>query len=168
MPIAMAELPKLEAALNNLTVGDLKWYASALANSLPTRKGELVGVLLQLLQPARLRQLWGQLSPERQHLVSEVVHNLGGRYNAEMLHAKYPNVPAPQPPSGGTSSSHFEGESNFASAGAQAIASGVLVFTTTATLRGASGAGRPRSARGRTTSSRVVFGSERSIAPRTR
>jgi hypothetical protein len=97
----MAELPRLEAALNNMTVGDLKWYASALAEKLPTRKGELAAVMLQLLQPAQLRKVWGQLSPEQQHLVSEVVHNLGGRYNPEMLRAKYPNAPAPQPPSGG-------------------------------------------------------------------
>jgi hypothetical protein len=77
-------------------VSDLKWYAAAIADTLPTRKGELVSVMLSLLQPGQLRQLWGQLSPERQHLVGDVIYNLGGRYDAEMLRAKYPNVPAPQ------------------------------------------------------------------------
>jgi hypothetical protein len=101
MAVLNSELPKLEIALHNLTVPDLAWYASALTDAPPKRKGELVAVMLQLLQPARLRQLWGQLTPERQHIVSDIVHNLGGRYDAEMLRAKYPTVPAPQASPGG-------------------------------------------------------------------
>jgi hypothetical protein len=97
----MPELPRLEAALQSLTVSELKWYAAALADTLPTRKGELVSVMLSLLQPRELRRMWEQLSRERQHLVGDVIYNLGGRYNAEMLQAKYPNVPAPQAPPGG-------------------------------------------------------------------
>ncbi|HEX5688601.1 MAG TPA: hypothetical protein VFX76_01280, partial [Roseiflexaceae bacterium] len=101
MPVTIPELPRLEAALNNITVGEIKWYAGALADTLPTRKAELAAVVLKLLQPSHLRRLWGQLSPEQQHVVSDVVHSLGGRYNAEMLRAKYPETPAPASPPGG-------------------------------------------------------------------
>src|SRR5262245_26383359 len=93
------DLLKLEPILQNLTVSDLKWYAAFLPEKLPTRKGDLAALLLRaLLQPGQLRQLWGQLSAEQQYVVAEVVHNQGGRYNGEILRAKYPNVPTPQGP----------------------------------------------------------------------
>jgi hypothetical protein len=95
-------LPDLETAIYNLTVEDLKWYAAFLPAKTPTRKAELVAQLKQLLlDPARLRQLWAQIPTNHQQAVSEVAHKLNGRYNGEVLRAKYPNVPVPQGPQSG-------------------------------------------------------------------
>ena len=97
--IATPALPYLETAISSLTVEDLKWYAAFLPEKTPTRKGELIAQLKQmLLDPARLRQLWVQVPTNHQQVVAEVVHKLEGRYNGEVLRAKYPNVPAPQGP----------------------------------------------------------------------
>jgi hypothetical protein len=68
----------------------------------PTRKAELIALLVgALTNPEQLRQLYSQLPSAYQHTIAEVVHALGGRYQGEILRAKYPDVPAPKgPPSG--------------------------------------------------------------------
>jgi len=89
--------PNLDAALYALNVDDLKWYLSALPGSVPARKPELVAALKQALSdPATLRMLWSRLTRVQQLVVAEVAHNLGGRYNAGLLEAKYPDAPAPK------------------------------------------------------------------------
>ncbi|TAK34360.1 MAG: hypothetical protein EPO21_09855 [Chloroflexota bacterium] len=83
----------LRQALEGHTVEELKWYARALLDKLPTRKGELVTLLFDTLtNPTELRRLWGQLGPAEREVVAEVVHHLGGRYDAEIIEAKYPGV----------------------------------------------------------------------------
>jgi Helicase conserved C-terminal domain len=90
---------KLEPTLYGLSVEELKWYAAFLPEKSPTRKAELIALLLgALTDPDRLRQLYSQLPPAHQHTIAEVVHALSGRYNSEILRAKYPNVPAPKSP----------------------------------------------------------------------
>ncbi|HEU5103141.1 MAG TPA: helicase-associated domain-containing protein [Roseiflexaceae bacterium] len=93
--------PNLDSTLYTLNVEDLKWYLSVQPGSVPTRKPELVAALKQaLLDPAGLRALWSRLAPGQQQVVAEVAHNLGGHYDAGLLEAKYPEVPAPKHPRG--------------------------------------------------------------------
>jgi hypothetical protein len=92
-------LPTLENSLYALNVDELKWYVAALPGPAPTRKAELVAMLSRaLLDPANLRALWARLTPAQQHVIAEVVHNQGGRYNTEVIEAKYPSSVAPKTP----------------------------------------------------------------------
>ena len=89
--------PNLDGALFALNNDDLKWYLSALPGSLPTRKPELTAALKQALtDPATLEALWAKLTPVQQQVVAEVVHHLGGQYNAGLIEAKYPGSPLPK------------------------------------------------------------------------
>jgi hypothetical protein len=89
--------PTLDGALFALNVDDLKWYLGVLPGSIPTRKAELVAALKQALtDPATLRALWARLTPVQQQVVAEVVHHLGGQYNAGLIEAKYPGSPLPK------------------------------------------------------------------------
>src|SRR5213082_3486132 len=88
---AVPAYPNLDGALFALNVDDLKWYLGALPGSIPTRKPELVAALKQALtDPATLQALWARLTPVQQQVVAEVVHHLGGQYNAGLIEAKYP------------------------------------------------------------------------------
>jgi hypothetical protein len=90
-------LPSLGESLYLANTDELKWYLSALPGKTPTRKADLVDALLiALTDPAGLARLWAQLSPEQQQVVGEVVHHGGGRYDAEVIAAKYPRVAAPR------------------------------------------------------------------------
>jgi Helicase conserved C-terminal domain len=89
--------PNLDGALFALNVDDLKWYLGALPGSIPTRKPELTAALKQALtDPATLQALWARLAPVQQQVVAEVVHHLGGQYNAGLIEAKYPDSPLPK------------------------------------------------------------------------
>src|SRR5919202_4659766 len=101
MPTATAPeataLPSLSESLYLANAEELKWYLSALPGKTPTRKADLVDALLRALtDPAGLARLWAQLSPEQQQVVGEVVHHGGGRYDAEVIAAKYAQVAAPR------------------------------------------------------------------------
>lgn len=89
-------LPTVAESLRALTVDQLKWYASALPGPKPTRKEELVALLLPLgTDRARVRQLWEQLSAVEQAVIGELVYRLDGRYDTEVLRAKYPESTVP-------------------------------------------------------------------------
>ena len=89
--------PTLDGALFALHVDDLKWYLSALPGSVPTRKPELVAALKQALtDQSMLQALLAGLTPVQQQIVGEVVHHLGGQYNAGLIEAKYPASPLPK------------------------------------------------------------------------
>jgi hypothetical protein len=89
-------LPILEQHLSALTVDELKWYAAVVANHLPTRKGELIELLaVTLRNPVELRRLLDQCTPIQRQVVAEVVHNLGGLYDADRIEARYPGASAP-------------------------------------------------------------------------
>src|SRR3954465_14996582 len=89
--------PNLDSALFALNVDDMKWYLSALTSSIPARRPELLAALKQALSdPAILQALWAKLTPMQQQVVAEVVHHLGGQYNAGLIEAKYPGSPLPK------------------------------------------------------------------------
>jgi len=88
---APVELPNLTQSLLLFSVDDLKWYAKVLTDKPPARRGELVVLLTdRLTDDVEVRRLWERLTPVQQQVVSEVVHQLGGRYNGEVIGAKYP------------------------------------------------------------------------------
>jgi hypothetical protein len=92
-------LPNLDVSLFRLNVDDLKWYTGVLPGNTPPRKGDLVATLTHALtDPAALRKLWSQLTAVQQQIVAEVVHNLGGLYNADLIEAKYPGSQTPKNP----------------------------------------------------------------------
>src|SRR5690349_9473761 len=89
--------PSLDGALFALNVDDLKWYLGALPGAIPARKPELVAALKQALtDPATLQSLLAKLTPVQQQVLAEVVHRLGGQYNAGLIEAKYPGSPLPK------------------------------------------------------------------------
>ncbi len=93
---------RLRDCLSSLTVDQLKWYAALLSGAPPPRKGELVDRIEERLHnPGEVRRLWERLSPIEQQVVAEVVHGLNGRYDAEVVPAKYPAAAAPNAASSG-------------------------------------------------------------------
>src|SRR5436190_2180320 len=95
-PSLVALLPSLSGALYTLTVDDLKAYASVLTERAPTRKADLVSEIAGALRnPRVVRALWDRLSEVQRQVVAEVVHNLGGRFDSELIEAKYPGSAAP-------------------------------------------------------------------------
>jgi hypothetical protein len=89
-------IPTLEQSLNSYTVEDLKWCAAVVADKLPTRKGDLIALMVKALSDAaEVQKLWSRLTRLQQQVVAEVVHRLGNRYKAEILEAKYPGAAAP-------------------------------------------------------------------------
>lgn len=90
-------LPRLAESLTAMTADDLKWYVGALPGRTPTRKANLVDALCTyLLDPAQLRRFWADLTAEQREAVADVVHHHGGRYEADVIGAKYPGVAAPR------------------------------------------------------------------------
>jgi hypothetical protein len=81
MPLTQAPDPsKLEPTLYGLSVDELKWYAAFLPGKSPTRKAELIALLLgALTNPEQIQQLYSQLPSAHQHTIAEVIHTLGGR-----------------------------------------------------------------------------------------
>jgi hypothetical protein len=93
---AALDTPFIEHHLSTLTVEELKWYAAVLASRLPTRKAELVTLLTKALtNSTEVQRLWEQLTPVQRQVVAEVVHTLSGRYDAEVIEAKYPGAKTP-------------------------------------------------------------------------
>ncbi|HTD77300.1 MAG TPA: hypothetical protein VK898_06675, partial [Chloroflexota bacterium] len=93
---------RLREYLSALTVEQLKWYAALLPGEMPSRKGELVDRIEERLRdPGEVRQLWAALSRIEQHVVAEAVHRLNGRYDDEVIPAKYPTAAAPNSASPG-------------------------------------------------------------------
>jgi hypothetical protein len=82
-----------------MTVDQLQWYAGALPDTAPTRKGELVALLARVLgDNGRIRALLSQLTPVQQQVLAEVAYGQTGRYDAEVIEAKYPDSKAPKNP----------------------------------------------------------------------
>jgi hypothetical protein len=80
----------LRGALENYTVPNLKKLAGLLESGLPTRKAELVALILRHLEDAdRLRQLWNSLDTLQQAAVAEVVHSPANQFDADGFRAKY-------------------------------------------------------------------------------
>lgn len=83
----------VEAALNLLTVDELKARAALLSKNVPTRKTELVEFILRHLIGIPLRQLWARLDELQQNAVREALHSREGFFNAQRFQAKYGALP---------------------------------------------------------------------------
>lgn len=91
------EMPRfatVEEALNLLTVDDLKSRAALLpAAETPTRKGDLVKLILRYLTGGDLRELWQQLDEAQQNAARETLYSPAGLFNAQRFKAKYGTLP---------------------------------------------------------------------------
>src|SRR5690348_390644 len=88
----------LRESLSALTVDILKWYAGGLPSApAVTRKADWIAAIERvLLDPAEVGRLWEQIAPEQREVVSLAVHELGGRYDAEVIRARRPGAPRPR------------------------------------------------------------------------
>lgn len=92
-------VPTLAQSLLNMTVDDLQWYAQIFRSRVPGRKGELIVLLAdRLSDPTEIQRLWAQLKPIQKAALADIVHNLGNRYRADMVQARYPGISAPKNP----------------------------------------------------------------------
>jgi len=80
----------LRGVLESHTVPMLRGLAGLLDRGLPTRKAELVSVILKHLEdPQRLRQLWADLDGRQQEALAETVHSASGQFDGAAFRAKY-------------------------------------------------------------------------------
>ncbi len=96
MPFKREErnIPTVAEAVNRHTVEELKTFCALLPTSeKPTRKGELVALILRHLEGECLRALWARLDETQQAAVSETIHATQGRFLAERFRAKYGRAP---------------------------------------------------------------------------
>ena len=85
----------LSEFLETHTIASLKELGAYLPGPLPTRKGDLVAHIHELLtDPAQLKKLWGELDKNQRAAVSEVVHGASSPYfEADVFRAKYGDDP---------------------------------------------------------------------------
>lgn len=89
-----AGLPTLQEALtSNLNVDDLKRLAALIGQALPTRKPELVSVIVRHLHGDGLHAEWESLDPIQKAAVAEVVHSGSTRLYLDRFQAKYGQGP---------------------------------------------------------------------------
>lgn len=96
MPYRQKEenIPSVAEALNHHTVEELKKLLALLpASEKPTRKGELVALILGHIEGEGLRGLWSRLDESQQAAVAETVHSSDGRFDAQRFKAKYGRSP---------------------------------------------------------------------------
>ncbi|MCP4543008.1 MAG: hypothetical protein GY832_38315 [Chloroflexi bacterium] len=93
-PSSKSQPKLLREFLENYTVPILKKLAQLLASNLPTRKAEVIAVILgELENPYRLKQLWGDLDTLQQAAVAEVVHSSSDHFDRAGFRAKYGSDP---------------------------------------------------------------------------
>jgi hypothetical protein len=87
-------LATLAEALNLLTVDELKTRAALLPTAeRPTRKDELIKLIVRYLTGGGLRELWEQLDEMQRNAVRETLHSSEGFFNAQRFNAKYGTLP---------------------------------------------------------------------------
>lgn len=87
-------IPTLAVALDQYTsAGELKKLAAFAGAHVPTRKAELVDVVLKHLEGDRLRLVWEQLDETQRAAVAEVVHSHNTVFDAARFQAKYARDP---------------------------------------------------------------------------
>lgn len=87
-------IPTLGIALEqHMNVGELKQLVGLTDHRAPTRKAELVDLILKHLGGDRLRLVWDQLDETQQAAVAEVVHSPDTAFDAGCFRAKYGRDP---------------------------------------------------------------------------
>ncbi|MBN2451500.1 MAG: hypothetical protein JXR77_14000 [Lentisphaeria bacterium] len=88
-------IPTLAIALGECTnAGQLKLLAKFAGLPVPTRKAELVDVILKYLDGNGLRRVWEQLDETQKLALAEAVHSSGTVFDAARFQAKYGRQPA--------------------------------------------------------------------------
>ena len=87
-------IPTLAVALTEyLTVGELKQLAASAGYRAPTRKAEIVDLILKHLRGDRLRLVWEELDATQQAAVAETVHSHDTAFDGRRFRAKYGRDP---------------------------------------------------------------------------
>lgn len=87
-------IPKVEEALNHQTVDTLKALAGLVSeNRLPTRKADLISLVIPHLKGAALKQLWERCDRLQKAAIAEVVHSPTNTYQRDRFVSKYGEGP---------------------------------------------------------------------------
>ena len=96
-------------AFDKFAIRQLKPLASLLASNVPTRKGELVNLVVRFMaDPAKVRALYDKLEPLAQRAVQEATHDPQGMLHRDKFIARYDRLPAFHEPSPKQRSSWYE------------------------------------------------------------
>jgi len=88
-------IPSLHVALSeHMNAGEIKKLAALTGSRVPTRKADLVDLVVQHLDGDRLRTVWQTLDELQKAAVAEVVHSHSTSFAADRFHAKYGRYPA--------------------------------------------------------------------------
>jgi hypothetical protein len=87
------EIPDLRSALQLLSVDDLRNLALLVGEKPPTRKAELVDLIVRYLEGDGLRSVWQGLTEWQQAAVAEVLHGDSPVFNSTRFRAKYGRNP---------------------------------------------------------------------------
>jgi hypothetical protein len=87
------KLPTLEIALRFSNVEDLKKLAALTGEKVPSKKSDLVALIVQYLAGERLRMVWESLDEWQRAAVAEAVHSPSSQLNANVFRAKYGRYP---------------------------------------------------------------------------
>ncbi len=83
-----------EKTFDQLTINQLKPLVLLLTDEVPTRKAELVGVLVRhMTNPAEVRSLYHQLAPLARQAVEEATHEPRGFLHRDKFIARYGDLP---------------------------------------------------------------------------
>lgn len=88
------KIPTLHVALfENMTVDDLKRLAKLTGAKVPTKKADLVGLIVRHLEGDRLLNVWNELNNLQRAAVAEVAHSDTSRFQPDRFYAKYGKNP---------------------------------------------------------------------------
>jgi hypothetical protein len=86
-------IPTLAIALDSQTVELLKKLAAHFPVKAPTRKADLVNLIVAYMEGKELPKRWAELDELQQTAVAEVVHSQSSQYQSEQFVAKYGRQP---------------------------------------------------------------------------
>ena len=86
-------IPTLAIALDSQTVDLLKKLAAHFPVKAPTRKADLIELIVAYMEGKELAKRWAELDGLQQTAITEVVHSASSQYQAEQFVAKYGRQP---------------------------------------------------------------------------
>src|ERR1700721_4154059 len=86
-------LPTLELGLDSTRADDLRKLAALTGQKVPTRKDQLIAIIIRHLAGERLRTVWEGLDDLQRAAVAETVHSPSSQFEDSRFRAKYGQVP---------------------------------------------------------------------------
>ena len=82
-------IPTLQLALDSMTGDELRKLVALTGQKVPSRKGDMVSLIVQHLVGEGLRTAWEGLDELQRAAVAEAVHSPSSQLNAGLFRAKY-------------------------------------------------------------------------------